>query len=107
MNSRAIVATIALLAAALTACSDNGSPDSDKPTASAAPSKSKADPAQARQDCADAVKEAIDADPSNDDLERPADCASLSDSEYLDAYMDGLQEHNKAGRDALGGSTDQ
>ena len=109
MNTRTAVAAIAVLAATLTACSGNDSADSDKPrpTATAAASKPAPDPAQTRQDCVDAVKEAIDADPGTDDLEPPAECASLSDSDYLDAYMDGLQAHNKAGRDALGGSTDQ
>lgn len=33
----------------------------------------------------------------------PDECASLSESEYLDAYMDGIQEANRKAREALGG----
>ncbi|MFD7709485.1 hypothetical protein [Streptomyces sp. NPDC059786] len=108
MNTRAAIAAIALLTAALTACSstddDKGTP---KPSATATTSAPAADPAQARQACADAVQDAIDADPGNDDLERPDECAELSESDYLDAYTAGLEAHNKAGRDALQDSIDE
>jgi predicted component of type VI protein secretion system len=90
---------VALLLAAVTACSSGGDAEPVKTvTATASPSPDKA---QVTADCVDAVAERakesegeVPFDPT------PAPCAPLSDSEYLDAYYDGLAQANK---DALGG----
>lgn len=102
--SRTIAAVTAALALTLVSC---GSSDDEpaKPTGSAtktaAPS---ADTAADRQACVDAVKAAVDAD--TDDV-KPAECESLTDSDYLDAYMEGLQQHNQEGRGALQDAIDE
>lgn len=102
MRTRTI-ATIAagLLLATLTSCSSGGSPSPVRTvTASATPTLSKAD---ITAQCVDAVAEVIDTrpdtfDPDTDQDPKPTECNSLSDSEYLDAYMDGLSQRN---RDAI------
>jgi ABC-type glycerol-3-phosphate transport system substrate-binding protein len=100
---RARITTVAVLAAlTLTACSSSDSSD-DKPskpaTTSAAPT---ADPAEARQTCVDAVA-ALPADENGEVPSEPVPdaCKTLNASDYLDAYMDGIEQSNQAGRDAL------
>ncbi|SCK20175.1 hypothetical protein YUYDRAFT_02094 [Streptomyces sp. ScaeMP-e48] len=98
MRTRTAAASI-LLAATLTACSTAPSTPEPATTTSAAPT---ADTATTVQDCIDAVAE-IPAGPDgsvpSDPV--PAECADLSDSEYLDAYMDGISQSNQDGIDDL------
>lgn len=84
----------AILALALTACS--AAPPAEPaqpPSASASPTLDKA---KAIQLCIDAVA----AQPA-DEESKPAECEPLSESEYLDANLKGVQQHNQAGRDDL------
>ncbi|MEV5607001.1 hypothetical protein [Streptomyces sp. NPDC052225] len=106
MKTRTTLATVALLAAALTACSPEApDPEPNAPATSSAPA---VDPAQARQDCVDAV---ADLEP-NDEGEVPSEpvpdaCADLSSSDYLDAYMDGIEQSNQQGIDDLQDAIDK
>ncbi|MGW1814083.1 hypothetical protein ACWCQM_11055 [Streptomyces sp. NPDC002125] len=98
--------TVAAIAAGilltLTAC--GGSTTEDKPatpatTAAATPTL---DAAEVTQECIDAVAATVgarpdDFDPENDSDPKPDACKSLSEDEYMDAYMDGLTEANKQG----------
>lgn len=93
---RTTTVTLLLLAAALTACtSSDPAPAPDKPAAtSAAPT---VDQATLVQQCVDAVALITpSADGSVPSEPVPAECADLSDSDYLDAYYDGLAQANKA-----------
>jgi hypothetical protein len=104
MHTRTMAAA-GLLAAGLllTGCS-SGSGGTDKPTpaatiTSAAPTLSHADLIQA---CVDAVAGVpADDDGSVPSEPRPGPCTGLPEDEYLDAYMDGIQQSNQAGRDGL------
>ncbi|MFH9610434.1 hypothetical protein [Streptomyces sp. NPDC017448] len=94
MRTRTAAASI-FLAATLTACSTGTSSPEPATTTSTAP---KADQATTVQACVDAVAElpagpdgSVPSDPV------PAECADLSDSEYLDAYMDGISQANREG----------
>lgn len=90
------VAAGALLLAALAGCSAGGNPAPEKAStapAAASPSLSKV---EATEQCIDAV-----AGQPADDESKPAECESLSDSEYLDANLKGVQQRNKAGREDL------
>ncbi|MFE6931762.1 hypothetical protein ACFVDT_06995 [Streptomyces sp. NPDC057699] len=102
MHNRTAAAIAAGILLTLTAC--GGSSTEDKPTtpASTAAASSTVDPAQATKECVDAVAATIgarpdDFDPENDSDPKPDACKSLSEDEYLDAYMDGLSEANKQG----------
>ena len=97
MHARTIT-TLLLCATALTACTTSDpAPAPDKPAATtAAPTL---DQAQLTQQCVDAVAELpVDANGSVPSEPVPAECTALSDSDYLDAYMDGI---NQANQDAL------
>ncbi|MFJ9887167.1 hypothetical protein ACIQRW_15035 [Streptomyces sp. NPDC091287] len=94
MRTRTAAASI-LLAAALTACSAETSTPEPAATTSAAPKVDKATTVKA---CVDAVAElpagpdgSVPSDPV------PAECTDLSDSEYLNAYMDGINQSNREG----------
>lgn len=87
-----------LLAAGLVSCSTATPPDAPAPSASA-PQLSKA---AVTERCVSAVSfRAPDAEGSVPFEPVPAECAALSDSEYLDAYARGLREANQRGRDDL------
>ncbi|MFJ4837164.1 hypothetical protein [Streptomyces sp. NPDC088746] len=95
--------TAGILLATLTACS--GSSTEDKPTtpATTAAATPTLDAAAATQQCVDAIAEtisnrAVDFDPENDSDPKPPECDAVPEDEYLDAYMDGLNQSN---RDAL------
>lgn len=100
MNTRRAACAALLALAALTAGCSSASTD-DKPskaestTAAATPT---VDAVTDRAACVDAVKAAVDAD--TDDI-KPDECASLSESDYLKAYMEGLEQHNQEGREDL------
>lgn len=105
MHARTAACTALLALAALTAgCSSSDQPSKpEKPssTATAAPTPT-VDAAAARQACVDAVA----AIPADDNGEVPSDpipddCQALSSSDYLDAYMDGIEQSNQDGRDAM------
>ncbi|MEU9861316.1 hypothetical protein AB0D99_10590 [Streptomyces sp. NPDC047971] len=102
LTAAAIAATAALLA--LTGCSSQTS-DNSPPTAptTTAPALSAA---EQREACVDAWAATIGARPADFNPETDTDptpdaCTSLSESDSLDAYMDGLQQTNKAGQDAF------
>ena len=104
-TSAAAIAAGLLLA--LTACSSSDPKPTPTVTATVteSPKLSKAEQTKA---CVDAVADVISARPDDfntdtDSDPKPAECNDLSDSEYLDAYMDGLMESNKRARKALGG----
>lgn len=92
-------ATAILLAATLTACSSSD-PAPEKPAAtSSAPELSKA---ETLAQCVDAVAAMLserpaDFDPETDSDPKPAECDAVPEGEYLDAYMDGLSQHNQEG----------
>ncbi|MCA1217124.1 hypothetical protein [Streptomyces sp. 8L] len=111
MPTRSAAAAVLLAAAAFTAgCSSNsGSTAKPSPPATSAQPSSTApavDPAAARKACVDAVS-AIPADGNGQVPSEPvpAACKSLSDSDYLDAYTDGIAKSNEAGRERLDHAT--
>lgn len=102
MRIKPIVATASLLLA-LTACGAASNPParpSDKQgaeasTATTTPAGTTAD----RQACIEAIADVIDQrpddfDPENDSDPKPDECAAITEDDYLDAYMDGLQLRN-------------
>lgn len=94
----ALPAFLLALAAAAVGCSSDSTDDKPAAATSAPAASVTPDQAAAQQACVDAVLAAVEA--GTDDT-RPEECASLSDSDYADVYMDGLQQHNQEGRDAL------
>ncbi|MFZ4143374.1 hypothetical protein ACOZDZ_21980 [Streptomyces griseoincarnatus] len=107
MRTRTTLAATLLALAALTAsCSSDSSDTKPAATTSAPAPSATADPAQARQACVDAWAETIsnrhsDFDPESDTDTEPAECKGLPEDEWTGRYMDGLQQSNQAGRDAL------
>jgi len=100
---RAATPVLLALALATAGCSSNSTDDKpSKPTTAAASSTPTIDQAAARQACVDAVA-AIPADDNGEVPSEPIpdECASLSQADYLDAYMDGIEQSNQEGRDAL------
>ena len=95
---RTTLAATALLLLALTGCSSSDPDPKPAVTVTATPSPT-IDKAAITQQCTDAVtevaKQATGEVPSEP---TPAPCAGLDDSEYLDAYMNGISQAN---RDAL------
>ncbi|MEW2570481.1 hypothetical protein [Streptomyces sp. NPDC047070] len=110
MHARtALAAALLALAAATAGCGSDSSNDepskSDKPAASASPS---VDEAAALQACVDAVADI----PAGDNGEVPSEpvpdeCADLDEGDYLDAYMDGIEQSNEQGRDDLQDAIDE
>ncbi|WP_097865974.1 hypothetical protein [Streptomyces sp. rh34] len=95
MRTRTAAAAI-LLGAALTACGTTPTPDRPA-TTSSAPELSKT---ETLAQCVDAIAEAISArpadfDPETDSDPKPPECDDISEDEYLDVYMDGLQQSNE------------
>ncbi|MGA5076239.1 hypothetical protein ACPC37_01230 [Streptomyces griseoincarnatus] len=107
MRTRTTLAATLLTLAALTAsCSSDSSDDKPAATTSASAPSATADPAEARQACVDAWAETISNRPSDFNAEtdtdtEPAECEGLPEDEWTDRYMDGLQQANQSGRDAL------
>lgn len=104
MNTRTATCAALLALAFLTAgCSNDNTTDqpssAQSTTAAATPT---VDQAAARQACVDAVA-AIPVDENGEVPSEPIpdECAELSEGDYLDAYMDGIQQSNQDGRDAL------
>lgn len=100
----------AITAAGLLALTGCSSADDAKPaptvttTVTATPTLSAAEQTQA---CVEAIADTItarpeDFDPETDSDPKPAECDTVPEDEYLDAYMDGLQLSNERGRAALG-----
>lgn len=94
----AAITTAVLLA--LVGCSSDGSDAKPSPTKTVTvtptPALSKA---EVTQQCIDAVAVVIDQrppdfDPETEEDPQPTECDSLTDSEYLDAYMDGVSQRN-------------
>ncbi|MFD3333528.1 hypothetical protein ACFWV1_12910 [Streptomyces sp. NPDC058700] len=107
MRKLATAALAASILLALTACSASENPPATpatKPGAEASTSSpsATADAEAAAQACTNAVYAAVkDADADTDDFPKPAECASISDSDYLETVFAVLQQSNKEGRDAL------
>lgn len=99
------LAAVLLLAGAAVGCSDSEDTPADKPSPVAASSAGET-PAvsaeEAAQACVDAVAELEPGEDGSVPFEpAPDECASLSDSEYLDAYMDGIAQSNREGIEDL------
>ncbi|RLV66341.1 hypothetical protein STAN_1862 [Streptomyces sp. CBMAI 2042] len=91
--------TVILLLAALTGCSaESGTPE-PAATTSAAPTADKAATVQACVDAVAGLPAGEDGSVPSEPV--PAECAGLSDGEYLDAYMDGIEQSNKQGQQDL------
>lgn len=97
----------ALLAAAVLALAGCSSSDGGKPAkATATVTKTpKLDASEQRKACVDAWAKALDADDADPDQE-PAACSGLPEGDRIDRYMEGLQQRNKAHRDAFDACTD-
>lgn len=98
MRTTTTLAVTGALLLALTGCTssrDAKPVETVTATTTASPS---VDKARVTQACMDAVAE-IPADESGEvpSEPTPAACAPLSDSEYLDAYMDGIIQGNREG----------
>lgn len=96
MRIRTFTAGVALLAAAAAGCSSGGNAEpTPTKTVTATPSLSKE---QVTAACVEAATERAKAAAGEVPFDpTPAPCAPLSDSEYLDAYMDGISEANRSG----------
>ncbi|SPE64091.1 hypothetical protein SNS2_5418 [Streptomyces netropsis] len=95
---RTIAAICAAVLAPLTGCTENRL----TPAATDAAPAHTLSHAQVTQQCIDAVATRA-TEQAGDTPFEPAlhACLSLSDSEYLDAYMRGLRQQSQAGRDEL------
>lgn len=104
MRTRTITAALLLTALATASCSSADPKPAATVTvtadASASPALSKA---EITEQCIDAVAQRA-ADTTGAEVPSeptPAPCAGLSDSDYLDAYMDGISAANNAAREEL------
>lgn len=96
MRTRTAI-TAVLLTAALAGCSSGDAEPKETVTATTTVSPSP-DKAQVTQACVEATTERAKAAAGEVPFDpTPAPCAPLSDSEYLDAYMDGISEANRSG----------
>lgn len=99
------VAVVLLLAGAAVGCSDSGGdePASKPSTATSSPvEKPAVSKEEAAQACTDAVAKLEPDEDGGVPFEPvPADCAALSDSEYLDAYTAGINQSNQEGIEDL------
>jgi hypothetical protein len=102
MHTRLTAAAIAAgILLTLTACTTEPEPDATVPPSPTAAATRTADAAELTRECVDAVAATIgarpeDFDPENDSDPKPAACNALPEDEYLDAYMDGLSQSNRA-----------
>ncbi|WP_328941534.1 hypothetical protein OG259_07625 [Streptomyces sp. NBC_00250] len=103
MNTRTVTSTLAAaLLLSLTACSSEAGPKPPASTTTTPAPSTTTDTEAAAQACSDAVYAAVQAaGTGSDDFPKPAECASISDSDYLDTVFAVLQQSNKEGRDAL------
>lgn len=104
MRRLVTAALAAALLLGLAACGTTATPDQPAATATTATPTLSAD--EQRKACVDAIAATISARPSDfnpdtDSDPKPDACATIPEDDYLDAYMDGLQQSNKAGQDAL------
>ncbi|MFD7237710.1 hypothetical protein ACFWAT_20700 [Streptomyces syringium] len=96
MRTTAAICAVAL--ATLTGCTEKR----PAPAATDAAPAHTLSRAQVGQQCVDAIANRATKQTGNMPFEpAPHACLPLSDSEYLDAYMRGLRQHNQAGRDEL------
>ncbi|MFF5784200.1 hypothetical protein ACFY8P_04425 [Streptomyces sp. NPDC012693] len=102
---RLTTAAVVALFLALVGCSSqqSSSPSPAPTTTTAAPTLSAA---EQRQACVDAWAATLgarpaDFNPETDTDPTPAACNGIPESDSLDAYMDGLMQHNRAGQDEL------
>ncbi|MFH8717252.1 hypothetical protein [Streptomyces zaomyceticus] len=106
LTSPALAAAFLL---ALTACGTADNPPatpSDKGGAEASTASPTLFTVEQRQACVDAWAATIGARPTDFNPETDSDpapdaCNGIPESDWLDAYMDGLQQSNKAGQDSL------
>ena len=98
----AATAAALLLAAGATACSSSDSPEPTRTAQTTVTAPAPLSKAEQTQQCVDAVASLTPNEAGEVPSEpTPAPCAPLTDSEYLDAYMDGIAQSNKAGQDEL------
>jgi len=99
MRRTTAIATLATVVLIVAGCS-NSSGNDPKPTATVTTTKTQLSAAEQRTVCVDAWATLLqdNADASVD--EAPSDCDGVPEGDKLDAYMEGLQEHNEANRDA-------
>ncbi|MFE1272080.1 hypothetical protein [Streptomyces sp. NPDC058758] len=95
--------TAAALLLTLTACSSSEDPATKPaPTTTTASPTATADAEAAAQACSNAVYAAIKDTPTDaTDLPKPAECATISDADYLETVLAVIQQQNKDGQDAL------
>lgn len=97
--------TVALAAAVvlLTGCTSSSEQPTEPATSAPAASEPALTQAEITEQCVDAIAEraanTTDAEVPSDPTPKP--CTPLSDSDYLDAYMDGIQQANEAARERL------
>lgn len=88
------VVVVCVLLSILSAC--KGSPENPPVEASPRPTLTP-DREHQMAACTQAVATSGDDDPAP----VPSTCVGLSDADYLDAYYEGLRQHNEAARDRL------
>ncbi|MCX4581991.1 hypothetical protein [Streptomyces sp. NBC_01481] len=100
-RTRTAAATAATLLLALTACGASSEPKPATTTATVT-APAPVDKAQQIRLCMDAVA-TVKPNAAGDvpSEPKPDPCTALTESEYLDAYMDGIAQGNKAGQDEL------
>lgn len=98
---RRTATTLAAVLLGLSGCSSGSEPGPTVTVTATAAESPKLSKAEQTQLCVDAVADVIssrpaDFDPETSDDPKPTECSHLSDSEYLDAYMEGLLGSNRA-----------
>lgn len=97
MHRTTVAVSAALILGGLASCTSSSEPaPATTKTVTTTPKFSKA---EITQQCVDAVAQRATTDESGEVASEPtpAPCAPLSDSEYLDAYMDGIHQINQTG----------
>jgi hypothetical protein len=102
MRTITTAVTAAILLAGVTACGSSGAKPVPAVTAVTIATPKADIVAQCTAEVADVItNRPVGWDPETDEDAKPQVCSSLTDSEYLDAYGDGLQQSGKEARDAL------
>lgn len=97
---RTALALLAAVTLALAGCSSGGGTDPGPTATATVTATPSVDAAAARAACVEAWATLLAGDAGSQAT--PAPCAGVPEDEQLDAYMDGLQQRNKAGRESLG-----
>ncbi|MGW9437949.1 hypothetical protein [Streptomyces sp. NPDC055607] len=106
MRTRHITAALAaVLLLGLTACG-TATEEPEQPAVTTVTGTPTLSADEQRKACVDAIAATIrarpnDFNPDTDSDPKPDACATIPESDYLDAYMDGLKQSNQAGIDDL------